>query len=390
MRGPTILSVLLMSVAYASFEMMTHPTGADRRRLLLVLAGVIGFAVILRLIVDRMAKRTEAMATLLGIPVFAAITITGVAVLAAVKGMFFDTTQIPIVLVALAFGAGLAVFVASGIGQQASSALSSVISVAKEVGSGQLGSRTGVDRSDEIGELANAVDSMVAQLESAKSDRTANDQARDDFLAAVGHDLRTPLTAINAAVEAIEDGLSDDPARYLRVISQQSSVMGHLVTDVTTLASLEAGSVKREHVDLSELIDEAVEAFGPLSLKTGISITNQATGDGAIVGDPSALGRLLRNLLDNAVRHADKRVSIVMASTGALVTVTVSDDGPGFPTELRSTAFDRFITGDDSRRSDGFGLGLAIAKTVVDAHQGAIDIEAGPGGVVAFSLPKSS
>jgi signal transduction histidine kinase len=387
-KGPTTLSILMIAGAYALFEVMMHPTNADRQRLLAVLAGVVVLAVILRLVVDQMAGKTKAITTLLGIPVFAAIAITAIAVLAAVKGMFFETEQIPILLVALAFGAGLAVFVAAGIGQRASRDLSKVISVAKVVGDGNLDSHTGVTRSDEIGDLANALDSMVAQLQTAKRVRDADDLAREAFLAAIGHDLRTPLTAINAALEAIEDHLADDPERYLRVISQQTRVMEHLVTDVTTLAALEAGSIKHEPTDVSELIDEAVEAFGPLSKRSSITITSQASGDGTVRGDDTALGRLIRNLLDNAVRHAETTVAISMAGDQDKIEVTVSDDGPGFAEQLRTTAFDRFVTGDESRHSEGFGLGLAIAQSVVKAHNGHIQLGEGPGGIVTFSLPR--
>ena len=380
MKGPTTLSILMIAGAYALFEVMMHPTNADRQRLLAVLAGVVVLAVILRLVVDQMAGKTKAITTLLGIPVFAAIAITAIAVLAAVKGMSFETEQIPILLVALAFGAGLAVFVAAGIGQRASRDLSKVISVAKVVGDGNLDSHTGVTRSDEIGDLANALDSMVAQLQTAKRVRDADDLAREAFLAAIGHDLRTPLTAINAALEAIEDHLADDPERYLRVISQQTRVMEHLVTDVTTLAALEAGSIKKEPTDVSELIDEAVEAFGPLSKRSSITITSQASGDGTVRGDDTALGRLIRNLLDNAVRHAETTVAISMAGDQDKIEVTVSDDGPGFAEQLRTTAFDRFVTGDASRHSEGFAWAWRSlsqsSKPTTDTFNSARDPEA--------------
>jgi signal transduction histidine kinase len=298
-----------------------------------------------------------------------------------------ETPQLPVVFVAIGLGAGLAILATALVAQRAVDDLGRVLAVADDVAAGDLEARTGVDRPDEIGQLAAAVDSMVAALDAAARQRDADEAARRAFLVAVGHDLRTPLTAISAAAEALEDGLARDPAAYTRAIRTQVATMERLVADLTRLTALEAGDVRIEPVDLAELVDETLEVMGPLAAGAGASLSAQVDA-GTWSLDPHAVGRLLRNLVENAIEHSptDGEVRITVVA-GERLRIDVSDDGPGFPTELGDTVFDRFVTGDPSRREEGFGLGLAIARSVVAAHGGSIAIGPGPGGRVDVELP---
>ena len=146
-------------------------------------------------------------------------------------------------------------------------------------------------------------------------------------------------------------------------------------------------------VDLAELADEAVEALEPTAHRKDIGLRVAATGRVPALGSPEALGRVIRNLVDNAVRHAPQGSDVVVeVSGGEGATVTVVDAGPGFAEDFLDRAFVSFERADPSRarNTGGAGLGLAIARGFVDAHGGTIWAERGPGGHVAFTLPAVS
>lgn len=137
-------------------------------------------------------------------------------------------------------------------------------------------------------------------------------------------------------------------------------------------------------MDLAELGDEAVEALTPLAARRRIRLTARATGAVPAQVDPAAMGRVLRNLLHNAIRHSPDGAEVVLeVEPGGF---RVVDEGEGFPDEFRPRAFDRFSRADAARSGDGAGLGLAIARGIVEAHGGTIHIEDGPGGRVAVRL----
>jgi two-component system sensor histidine kinase BaeS len=216
---------------------------------------------------------------------------------------------------------------------------------------------------------------------------------RNDLLTAIGHDLRTPLGSMQAAVEALQDGVAPDPAAYLRGISHDLDHLRHLVDDLFLLTRIDTGrlDLSQTGVDLAELADEAVEAVTPAAATRNVRLRVDAPGRIGVSGDPAALSRVFRNLLANAIRHSPDsgEVDVVLARNGSYAETTVSDQGAGFPDHLRPRAFDRFVREDDSRNreSAGTGLGLAIAKGIVEAHGGTITIEDGPGGRVRFSVP---
>jgi signal transduction histidine kinase len=234
---------------------------------------------------------------------------------------------------------------------------------------------------------------MAAKLAAAEEDRERHEAARRHFLAAVGHDLRSPLAALRAAVEAMEDGLAPDPQRYLRSMRADLDAMSHLVDDLFLLATIEAGKLEfdREPLDLAELADESIEALQPVAAGKGVELRLAAEGRVTTVGGATAIGRVIRNLLHNAIRFSPAHSSVVVsvANGGAAATVVVADEGPGFSAAMVDAAFDEFVTGDParSRTGGGAGLGLAIARGLVAAHGGTIWAEPGPGGRVGFRLP---
>jgi signal transduction histidine kinase len=306
--------------------------------------------------------------------------------------MFLSVHDLHLLGVMLGVAAALSVVFAVAITRSLRDDLAALRRTTALVASGDLDARTGVHRADELGATAAALDQMVERLAAAEARRDQDEHARRALLAAIGHDLRTPLSALQAAVEALEDGLADDRPRYLRSMSRDITHLRALVDDLFLLARIEAGDLEVGHdaVDLAELADETVEAMTPVATSRSVELRLEASGHVQVHGRSQALGRAMRNLVDNAIRHApaDGHV-VVRVDNGAGAVVEILDDGPGFDPDLLSTAFDRFSRADPSRNRDtgGAGLGLAIAKGVIEAHGGTIWAEAGPGGRVGFRLP---
>jgi len=318
------------------------------------------------------------------------------AVFGATEAMYLSGGDRNLMLLVIVGAFVLAVVVASRVSRPLVKDLDSLAAAAKRVAEGDLSARADVVRSDEVGSTAASFDEMVSRLELAERRRTAEEAERRLLIASVGHDLRTPLAAIRAAVEAVEDGVAEDPARYLRAVRTDVDHLSRLVDDLFLLAQLDAGRFEagRELVDLAELVDEAAEALLPTAATSGVGLEVCVAGRALVRGTSHDLGRVVRNLIDNAIRHTPSggKVQLVIKTGTDEVSVTVLDDGPGFDPSFVSRALEPFARADDSRNRSmgGAGLGLAIAKGVVEAHGGGIEIESGPGGQVAVTLPAPS
>jgi len=337
--------------------------------------------------------------TLLAVAVVA-VLVAVVVVSAATTAMVLTGAQFRLVLLALIGGGMLGVVAAWLVARPLRRDLRRLRDVAGEVADGHLEVTTGITRRDEVGDLAAAVDRMVEKLGALERSRERDDAARRQLFIAIGHDLRTPLASLQAAAEALQDGVSPDPQRYLRSMTADVRLLRGMVEDLFVLAKLEAGALhlERLRLDLAELVDGAVEASGPVAQRRGVQVQADLDGRVLVVGDARALDRVLRNLLDNAIRHAPEGTGVQVRVRGDAggCTVTVRDDGPGFPPRFQARAFDRFARADASRTraAGGAGLGLAIARELVEAHAGSIwlgDAEGttdpAHGGVVSFRLP---
>lgn len=323
----------------------------------------------------------------------AAVVVTTVAVAASTGAMFLAAAELRVVLAALLLGTGLGVVVAVSVTGPLTADLRRLAAAAREVADGDLGVRSEIERADEVGELARSLDRMVAQLAQARDQRERGEAARRRLVTSIGHDLRTPLASLQAAVEALEDGVAPDPERYLRSMGNDIDLLRRMVDDLFVLTQLDAGELPIEPlaVDLSELVDGAVEAVAALGAKHGVAVDAAVPAGIHARVDPHAVDRVLRNLLDNAIRHAPRgtTVQVGAVSEDGAVTVRIHDEGAGFPEGFAARAFDRFSRADEARvrRGGGAGLGLAIARELVEAHGGAIWIEPPPGGSVAFRIP---
>ncbi len=374
------------------FEAVMHPSAAEVLQLLGILGGTAAVAGAAAWALPRWAERARTLErTFVAVAVAAVVLVTGALAVAA-WAMFLSSHDFDLLLVVIGFALALGVVFAVGVARPLSADLGRIRAATERVAAGDLGARTGVDRPDEVGAVASAVDGMADRLEAAEAQRERAEMARREFFAAVGHDLRTPLAALRAAVEALQDGVAPDPDRYLASMHHDLDALGALVGDLFLLARLEAGSFEYEatEVDLAELADDALEALAPVARRSDVNLRLVTGGAVPVVGGPEALGRVIRNLVDNALRHAPPRSDVVVqVGNGDGASLAVLDEGPGFPPELVDAAFGTFVRADPARAraTGGAGLGLAIARGVVEAHGGEIWAEPGPGGKVKLRLP---
>jgi two-component system sensor histidine kinase BaeS len=322
----------------------------------------------------------------------AGLVIAAVTVGFAAQQMFLSSHDLNLLFVVLVFAVATTVAFAVSVSGDLTRDLEATAAAARRIQAGDLGARTGVVRADEVGTVAETFDRMAGDLEQQDAERRAHETARRQFLAAIGHDLRTPLASLRAAIEALEDGLAPDPDRYLRSMDRDVGVLSSLVDDLFLLSRLEEGSVEMEQkaIDVTELADEAIEVLTPLATSVDVRLELNADQRVVAVGGSEAVSRVLRNLLDNAIRFAPAGSAVVVeVRTDDGAVVRVLDDGPGFDPEFVSEAFERFSRGDPSRErsTGGTGLGLAIARSFVEALNGSIWAESGPGGCVGFRLP---
>ncbi len=396
MRRLLGLAALVVVTGVLVFEAAMQPTAKDRAILYLIFASVTAVTALLGWAIPRWATRFRSLRTTVQVLALAAVAVAGAAVGASALSMFIDPHDLRLVLVALGLGLGLGITLAVAIARPLAADLEALAATARRVGSGDLSARSGIERQDEVGTVAGAIDDMIGQLVRARAEREQQEEARRHFLASIGHDLRTPLTALRAAVEALQDGIVPDPDRYLRSMARDVDLLEGLIDDLFLVARIEAGrlDLSLEDVDLAELADEAAEAMAPVSTARGVSVVVDVPGMVPARGEAQALGRVLRNLLDNAIRHSPEggevRVEVNPHTQGA--TVEVVDEGKGFPPEFAGRAFESFSRADPARvrAGGGAGLGLAIARGVVEAHGGRIWIGPGPGGRVGFLVPATT
>lgn len=320
----------------------------------------------------------------------------GLIVIAA-QAMFISRHDLRLlmwVLVPAVLAAGaVAVFVARPIADDARR----LCDAARRVAAGDLRARTEVRRTDELGEAAEMFDLMVERLEAVERERSL-------MLSAISHDLRTPLAALRAGIEAMQDGLVAETDDALASMDGQVRALAELVDDLMLHARLEAGTVelRRSRLDLTDLVDEALEVMRPLADRAEVALDMRALRHVWITGDGAQLSRVIRNLVDNAIRHAPRGTQVTVevdveieeggvevGPRAGSVRLRVLDDGAGFPAGSERAVFEPFTRLDEARRpgSGVAGLGLTIARGIVDAHGGTIDAIAGPGGTIEVRLP---
>ena len=291
----------------------------------------------------------------------------------------------------LAAGLG-GVLLVSLVSRQILSPVQALGAVASRLGRGDLSHRADSSGPTEIRELADSFNRMAVSLQEAESQRR-------NLVADVAHELRTPLFNIQGYLEAIRDGLLEPDAGTIDTIHGQVLHLGRLVEDLRLLAQAEAGAL---HLDLAtdsldDVIARAVDAARPRAEAGGVSLRYTAPEQQVLaVMDRTRIAQVVSNLLDNAVQHTPPGGSVAVAmglSAPGMARVSVADDGEGIPAEDLPLIFERFYRVDPSRSraTGGAGLGLTIARRLVEAHGGTIWAESPElsGATVYFELPVS-
>lgn len=274
-----------------------------------------------------------------------------------------------------------------------------VTRMAREIEASSLGRRLPSPKAaDEIGRLVETLNQMIARLETSF-------EGMKRFTADASHELRSPLANMRGAID-VALARPREEAEYQRVLASVGEDVDRLrsiVEDLLVLARADAGRIRLERspVRLDIVAAEVVESFLPSASAQGVSLSANCRAPVSVVGDERWLRQLVVNLVGNAVKFAaataqdGASVSVDVGETGELALLSVADTGPGIPDEALGHIFERFYRADESRSSSvvsGFGLGLAIASWVVEAHGGRITAENRPGGGtrVSVSLPLAS
>jgi signal transduction histidine kinase len=302
-----------------------------------------------------------------------------VTVLAAAELMFVSNHD-ALMISAITLAAGLVALRAS---QVASAGVAEEVGQVRDalraVGRGERDLRVGAEAAAELAELADAANSMIDTLDEQERRRDAAETARRDLVAAISHDLRTPMTALGLMVEAIGDGLVDERTMhgYLARMRTHVAALGSMIDDLFELSRLEAGDLhwSIERVEVGELVEDAVAAMQLEAEASGVAVAVETVDPGlAARADAEKLRRVLFNLIQNAIRHtpADGSVTVRAEPAGEWVEIEVADTGLGIPAPERERVFDPFVRGERARSGAGAGLGLAISRAIVEAHNGRI------------------
>ena len=245
---------------------------------------------------------------------------------------------------------------------------------------------------DELQELASAAAAMERRLD-------GEERARRELVAAISHDLRTPITSLQLLADAVGDDVVDAATReeYLGRLRVHVRQLGALIDDLFELSRLEAGELRwrMERVELDHLVAETVDALRPDAQAGGVRLAAETDGEmGVAHANPEQLQRVLFNLLRNAIRHTPPDGSVTVRTTAdpEHVEIEVADTGEGIPARDRDRVFQPFVQGTDpARRHGGTGLGLAISRAIVEAHGGRIWLaDADRGTRVRVRLPAAA
>jgi len=245
---------------------------------------------------------------------------------------------------------------------------------------------------DEVGELARTMDGMLQALDDARSEREQALERQREFVADASHELRTPLTSIQANLELLQvegAGTEDDRHAVDSALSSTKRMSG-LVSDLLLLARADAGrQVARTDTDLAGIAAGALEEVAPLAGERHLE--SHLETPLPMSGNPDELHRMIRNLLENAVRHTPEKTTVELTARrdGDQALLEVLDDGPGIPDGITEQVFDRFVHGEgpaDTISGGGTGLGLAIVRAVAQSHGGSVEAGKSAYGGARFSI----
>jgi signal transduction histidine kinase len=319
--------------------------------------------------------------------------------------MFLNAHDLSLLVLLLVFASVISLTFSLAATSVLTSNLGALVRMAHRLAQGDLTVRVRLRGSDEVARLGEALDDMAQQLEDSFERQRALEDARRELVVAVSHDLRTPLAATRAMVESLTDGVVTEPAevkRFLMLIGRETQHLNRLIDDLFELSQIDGGALQLTLADVDPhvLASETVDAYAASASEHGLALSCRVPPTlPPLTADGPRLARVLRNIIDNALRHTPPGGEILVnaAQADSIVEFRVVDSGPGIPAQDRERVFDRFYRGERSRHrgedstalAAGAGLGLAIARGLVEAHGGRIWAESAPtgGAALCFTVP---
>ena len=317
--------------------------------------------------------------------------------------MFVNMSHdLPMLAAILVFAGAVGIYMADRLAAGIARSLSRLATAARSISSGDMSARVEVSGAGELRDVAVAFNEMAQNLDAAVRRQVELEEGRKELVAAISHDLRTPLASARAMLEAIIDGVVDEEAErrdYMGRINREIGILTSLVDDLFQLSLLDAGALRLdiEPTPLQELVLEAVRGMEPAARLKGLSIKTDVAGVGPVMADGPRLQRVLMNLLQNAIRHtpADGSVTVRAHEEGNEIVVEVTDTGSGIDPADLPRIWNPFFRPEASRSRSGdgaarSGLGLAIARAIVETHGGEITASSVPGrgSNFRFTLPR--
>lgn len=354
---------------------------------IIVLTSLLCAAVVavIALLLVRVLRRHSLRAQLIVVS-SAGVAAMAASVLAISVQMYISEHDLTVLVYVVGASLLLGVLVAVVMARAVRSSVSRFSSSLERIGDGGAveAQRTG---SRELDDLSAQLAAVSTKLDAARRELEQLDSARRRFFAWIAHDLRTPLTAVRALAETIEGGVSESPERFAGEVRAQVETMSRMVDDLFELSTLTSGAVqlRTQQVDLLDVVSDAVADVAPAAQRHGVRIVERGIAGHVLWADPHHLGRIVVNLLTNAVRHAPSGSEIVISATeidGGRLVLGVLDHGAGVAMEDLDRMFDvgwredaaRTTTVDDAVAS-GAGLGLSIARGLARAHGGDVVAE---------------
>jgi signal transduction histidine kinase len=314
--------------------------------------------------------------------------------------MFLSSHDLGLLAMLLGFSMGMAILVALSFSEPTIQSIRRILLAVRRMGRGELGARVQYHTQDEVGELAEAFNSMAEELEKSVHRQQAMEKSRRELVTGISHDLRTPLASVRAMMESVNDGVVDDPEtihRYVSTTLAEVEKLGNMVDGLFELSQIDAGLLvlDLEPGLIQDLISDTLETMSTQARAKEVDLLGAfEDGIAPVLMDARKIQRVLQNLVLNAIQHtsASGAVRIVAKNHGGDVLVEVSDTGEGIPAAAIERIFEpayRVALGSGSMKH-GAGLGLSIAKGIVRAHKGRIWVESvvGEGCTFRFTLPR--
>jgi signal transduction histidine kinase len=344
--------------------------------------------------------RSLRQAVAVGYVLAAALTLLNVWITA--KLMFVNQHDLALASLLLFFAAGISVGFGYFLGGSITGRLDDLADGAAHVSEGNFSTVVAVQGKDEVAHLTRMFNDMTARLKQMDTEATALNASRRRLIVGASHDLRTPLSALRAMLDALADEIVTDPettTRYLHQCRIEVQRMSDLIDDLFDLAQLDVGHIilKGEQVSLPDLISDTLASFTARARAKNVSLKGEVSPEVDMVWmDADKINRVLTNLVDNALRHTPSGGSICITAKRQTdgTKVCVVDTGEGIKAADLPYIFDYFYRGEQSRSREGYtsggsGLGLAIARRMIEAHNGTIMAESHPdeGTSMCFTLP---